>query len=106
MTGSDDARANLYDVSSGQQLASFEGHTSWVLGLAFAPDDTHAVSCSSDHTVKVWDLAAKQCVQTLADAHNDQVWGVAFDPSGGRFCTVGDDMSLRLYEQGSGSTGA
>ena len=28
-----------------------------------------------------------------------QVWGVAFDPQGGRFCTVSDDMSLRLYEQ-------
>jgi hypothetical protein len=27
-----------------------------------------------------------------------QVWGVAFDPQGGRFCTVSDDMSLRLYE--------
>jgi hypothetical protein len=26
------------------------------------------------------------------------VWGVAFDPQGGRFCTVSDDMSLRLYE--------
>ena len=109
MTGSDDARANLYDVSSGTQLASFEGHTSWVLGVALSPDDTHAVSCSSDHSVKVWDLAgsSKRCVQTLADVHNDQVWGVAFDPNGGRFCSVGDDMSLRLYEQGgSGSTGA
>ena len=56
LTGSDDARCLLYDVGSGQQLASLEGHTSWVLGLAFSPDDAQFVSCSSDHSVKVWDV--------------------------------------------------
>ena len=86
-------------MSTGQQTASMEGHTSWVLGVAFAPDDAHFVSCSSDHSVKVWDLSSRQCVQTFGDVHSDQVWGVAFDPQGGRFCTVSDDMSLRLYEQ-------
>jgi len=98
-TGSDDARCLLWDLSSGREIAALEGHTSWVLGLACSPDDAHIVSCSSDHTVKVWDAHTRQCVQTFRDVHSDQVWGVAFDPQGGRFCTVSDDMSLRLYEQ-------
>ena len=99
MTGSDDAHCSLYDASSGQRTATFEGHSSWVLGVAFSPDDSHFVSCSSDQTVKVWDVGSRQCAQTFNDVHTDQVWGVAFDPNGGRFCTVGDDLSLRLYEQ-------
>ena len=48
----------------------------------------------------MWDVHSRQCVQTFSDVHSDQVWGVAFDPDGRRFCTVSDDMSLRLYEQG------
>ena len=31
------------------------------------------VSCSSDHSVKVWDVHTRQCVQTFSDVHSDQV---------------------------------
>ena len=34
------------------QVATFEGHTSWVLGVAVAPDDSHIATCSSDRTVR------------------------------------------------------
>lgn len=48
------------------------GHASWVLGVTFAPDGLQFASSSSDHTVKVWDLAQRQCLHTFRD-HTDQV---------------------------------
>lgn len=48
------------------------GHASWVLGVAFAPNGQQFASSSSDHTVKVWELAQRQCLHTFNE-HNDQV---------------------------------
>ena len=69
-----------------------------MLGAAFSADGSHVVTCSSDQTVRNWDLTTGASVQTLADSHSDQAWGVAFDPSGGRFCSVGDDRAIRVFE--------
>ena len=40
--------------------------------MAFSPDNEHFVSGSSDRTVKVWEVATKQCVHTFSE-HSDQV---------------------------------
>lgn len=48
------------------------GHASWVLGVAFAPNGQQFASSSSDHTIKVWELAQRQCLHTFNE-HNDQV---------------------------------
>lgn len=48
------------------------GHASWVLGVSFAPDGQKFASSSSDHTVKIWELAQRQCVHTFYE-HSDQV---------------------------------
>ena len=89
----------MYDVQKGALLYSLEGHTSWVLNVAFSIDGSQLYSSSSDRSVKVWDVTARKCLQTFHDAHSDQVWGVARDPQGGRFCSAGDDKVVCLYEQ-------
>ena len=48
----------------------------------------------------------EQCLQTFADAHSDQAWGVAFDPSAGRFASVGDDKAVRVFEATTVRSGA
>ena len=58
--------------SHGSLIATLSGHTSWVLCVAFSPDNEHFVSGSSDRTVKVWEVATKQCVHTFSE-HSDQV---------------------------------
>ena len=69
-----------------------------MLGVDYSPDDSLFASASSDHTVKLWDVGTRACLTTWVDSHNDQVWGVAFDPSGKRFASVGDDKAVVLYE--------
>lgn len=51
---------------------TLSGHASWVLSVAFSPDGKNFVSSSSDKTVKVWEVATKQCIHTFTE-HADQV---------------------------------
>ena len=56
--GSDGSRGNNEDVEHWNRVAICRGHHLDVVGLAWAPDDSHLVSCSLDsvHPVIVWKL--------------------------------------------------
>jgi WD repeat-containing protein 61 len=67
------------------------------IGVAAAASGGALVSCSSDSTVKVWDLGQRSCVQTMTD-QSDAVWGVCFNPDATRVASVSDDKSVTLYD--------
>jgi WD40 repeat protein len=54
VTASRDKTARLWDVASGQQLRSLEGHTDAVYSAAFSPDGKMIVTASSDKTARLW----------------------------------------------------
>jgi len=85
-----------YDVVHAALMATMSGHTSWVLCVAFSPDNDHFVSGSSDGCVKVWEVATKQCLHTFTD-HSDQVWSVKYNKEGNQVVSVSDDKSLNIY---------
>ena len=98
ITGSDDHSINVYEIRSGEQVASLSGHKSWVLDVTASSRSEHQiVSASSDKKLKVWDLRTKECVHTF-DHHSDQVWGVAFDPSSTHIASVSDDCALVISD--------
>lgn len=79
-------------------MASMAGHESWVLGVASAPEGGVLASCSADKSVRIWDVGTRQPLQTIAGAHAEQAWSVAFDPNNSkRLVSVGDDKTVRLY---------
>ncbi|WAR30071.1 WDR61-like protein [Mya arenaria] len=44
VTGSDDNQIKIYDVLHANLAGTLSGHASWVLSVAFSPDNTHFVS--------------------------------------------------------------
>ncbi|MDI7276637.1 MAG: hypothetical protein QME94_11720, partial [Anaerolineae bacterium] len=84
-----------------RRLRSLEGHTGDVLAVAFTPDGRQAISASSDHALRVWDLASGECLRTL-EGHADSVVTVAVT-SDGRWAVSGsDDKTLRVWDVATG----
>ena len=54
--GIDQPKIMLYSTITGKKLASLEGHSNRVKGLAMSPDQGLLFSASSDGTIKVWTL--------------------------------------------------
>ena len=44
----------VWESQSGKELLSLTGHSDVVYCCAFSGNDARIVSCSADHTVKVW----------------------------------------------------
>lgn len=53
---SDDYNIRLWDVETGDLMATVGSHKNTVTGLSFGGDSSEAVSCGSDNTVCLWKL--------------------------------------------------
>lgn len=92
-----DRAIRLWEVESGNLLATIEDHADWVLDLAFSPDGTRLASASRDKTSKVFDVAKKESLVTFP-GHAETVYGVAFAPDGKTIATCGGDAKIRLWK--------
>ncbi|TFK33187.1 WD repeat-containing protein 61 [Crucibulum laeve] len=111
LSGSEDKRLILHDVRSapGSAAATLTGHSSWVLSVDISPDGRLGLSGSADKTIKVWDLAARAAVSTIADPGAGEVWAVSWRPkppavgSPGAFVTGGEDGVVRWWRGAGGA---
>jgi RNA polymerase sigma factor (sigma-70 family) len=46
----------IWDVATAKEVTTLEGHVEEINGLAFSPDGKTLASCSSDRTIKLWDI--------------------------------------------------
>ena len=90
-------------------IATFTGHATSVGGVATAIIDGRAVAIttSSDHTARVWDLATGQTTAILT-GHTDIVTGVATASIDGRpvAITTSRDHTARVWDLATGQTTA
>ena len=55
----------LWNVNTHECYATFTGHQSWVLAVAFHPDGNTLASSSADGTIKLWNIKTGDCIKTL-----------------------------------------
>lgn len=54
-------------------LQTLEGHSSYVMSIAFSHDSTRLASASGDKTVKIWDASSGKCVRTLETGYAGKI---------------------------------
>src|SRR5207302_824910 len=71
----------LWEVPGGRPLATLQGHTGVVYGVAFSGDGRLLASGGDDGIVRLWEAASGQLLATL-QGHTGAVWGVALSGDG------------------------
>jgi WD40 repeat protein len=92
----------IWDVTSGKQLASLQGHTDKVNALAFSPDGKTVVTVSKDSTIRLWDAVSGKEKDTFR-AHDGAVYSAAFSPDGRLLATGGGDKTVIVWNLQTGN---
>jgi WD40 repeat protein len=79
-----------------KQVNELQGHSSFVLSIAFSPDGKYLASGSQDNTVKLWSLESQLEVTTL-QGHGHFVRSVTFSPDGKYLASGGQDKTVKLW---------
>jgi WD40 repeat protein/serine/threonine protein kinase len=103
-----DNTAKVWDLTSGQEVATLRGHTGQVFSVAFTPDGRRLVTAGWEGTAKVWDLTTGAVEvptpQFSVDDLSHAPWTVALSADGRQLAVAGSivDETVRVYDVQSG----
>lgn len=100
-TGYSDGMIRLWEVASGQVLATLEGHMDRVDDVEFSPDGSRLVTASSDGPARLWEAASGEALVALR-GHTSAVLSAGFSPDN-HLITTGDMNGHIFLWQASGS---
>jgi NACHT domain- and WD repeat-containing protein len=102
VSGNFQGTLRLWDVSTGAELALFEGHSGEIRRCVFSPDAAFVLSCSTDGTLRLWNVATRAPYATLR-GHGDGVEDCAFSPDGQSVLSASRDATLKLWDASTGT---
>jgi len=99
-----DQAIKLWDVTSGQEVRTFEEHAESAVffSIEFSPDGALLAAGGRDGTVRLWDVASGKIAGTLAYGNESHVHDVDFSPDSSLLASGGTDYTVRLWDVASG----
>ncbi|KAG2367967.1 hypothetical protein BDR07DRAFT_1478558 [Suillus spraguei] len=90
----------IYNTGTRKRVASWEGHTSYNLSLAWTPDGTRLLTggSTSDPTIREWDTTTWQQVGDPWTGHTHHIYAIAINPTGTLIASASDDNYVRLWK--------
>ena len=79
------------------ELATLEGHTAGVQGVAVSGDSQLIASSSEDKSIRIWDVATARCKHTLEE-HQGWVTCVDFSPDDTLLASGSHDNTVKIWE--------
>lgn len=98
-TCSTDGKLILWDVKSGNKVATFQ-HTSKqsIRVCRFSPDTKYIVSGSDDETLALWDISTKTLVRSYNTCHDASVVACSFTPDSTFIISGSSNGDLRVWD--------
>ncbi|KAG2740378.1 WD40 repeat-like protein, partial [Suillus brevipes Sb2] len=90
LSTSNDKTVRIWDMDTGKQNNSFEGHGSGTTGLAVSVDGRRIVSGAQDGKIIIWDADTKEIIRCLSH-HTDWVICIQFSPDEKRLASTSSD---------------
>ena len=100
-SGSWDGTVQLWDVVTGEPIATLGGRESSGSSVSFSPDGATLASGSLDGTVRLWAVATGEPIAPL-EGHTDWVFSVSFSPDGATLASGSLDGTVRLWAVATG----
>ncbi len=89
-------RVGLWDITTGQHLATLDDHTGNIKSIAFSPDGSRVATASDDGTARIWDADTGNNVLLLHRGEGPQL-GAHISPDGRSILTAQIDGTVHLW---------
>lgn len=96
-----DNLGRVFDLGSGQEVQSLEGHGHHVLGISWRNDEQVLATAGADHTVKVWNVTTGTANRTIGGFPNE-VTDIGFLGTTSEVLTSVADGSVRRHNTDNG----
>lgn len=100
LSGGEDSVITLWDIESGQCIASPEGHRYEISHMIIHPGGRRLISAGVGE-VKVWDIDARVCLFTFS-GHDETIHGLLLTPNGANIISACGDNKLRIMNIDTG----
>mmetsp|Transcript_24826 Transcript_24826/g.17531 ORF Transcript_24826/g.17531 Transcript_24826/m.17531 type:complete len:113 (-) Transcript_24826:569-907(-) len=97
-TASDDCTWKIWNMETGENIMTGEGHKDWICGVDFHPAGSHLVTSGSDRALKLWDFMNSSIAHTFNDVHTAPIWKVKFHDTGDFVLTASGDGAMKLFD--------
>lgn len=95
------AKLQLWDVTTGQEIASLKGHGRAVSKVVFSRDGKLLATGSSDNTITIWDVQTQRELKTLS-GYAAPIESMDFSPDNRLLATAAEDGATDLWDTNRG----